>query len=335
MHNGPDSPFVLMQEKRIMDTPGTAERAPRHDGWTPERKTRFLDHLAARGNVRLACARVGLSPEAAYCLRRRDARFARGWAAALVLAREGSVQVLADRAIDGVEEPIYYRGELVGSRRKYDSRLLLAHIARLDRLVDEKAAAADARRFDELLAWIAEEPVPPQLAGEPGAFPLDRERAAQQAAIRAEEAVRFAEPEDEEGPDEDDGDGTDVWELDCDAGDASVAAHEDECIAAYRRGRTEGEKGWDLWFAEVCHYVDRTAGRLDPPVAAGLPGSLLPLPGLAPAAGAQPDGRAFSPPCTPSGVSRSSLARALAGPVKGFVVTPRSPLQAPRELAMA
>ena len=46
--------------------------AIRHDGWTPVRKAQFLDHLARHGNVRAACAAVGLSPEAAYKARRRS-----------------------------------------------------------------------------------------------------------------------------------------------------------------------------------------------------------------------------------------------------------------------
>lgn len=46
-------------------TSSTTIPAPRHDGWTAERRARFLDSLAARGNVRLACRRVNLSPEAA------------------------------------------------------------------------------------------------------------------------------------------------------------------------------------------------------------------------------------------------------------------------------
>ncbi|HSQ95591.1 MAG TPA: hypothetical protein VLM18_05765 [Croceibacterium sp.] len=100
-------------------------------GWTPERMTRFLDHLAQKGNVQASCKRVVLSREAAYRLRRRDPLFARGWAAAMVKAHDASIEVLADRAIDGVEEPIYHRGELVGTRTRYDTRLLLAHIARL------------------------------------------------------------------------------------------------------------------------------------------------------------------------------------------------------------
>ena len=57
-----------------MDQPATP--IVRHDGWTRERQALFLDCLAERGNVRLACTRAGMSPEAAYRLRRRDALFA-------------------------------------------------------------------------------------------------------------------------------------------------------------------------------------------------------------------------------------------------------------------
>jgi hypothetical protein len=130
-------------------------RAVRHDGWTDTRTAQFLEHLAGHGNVRAACARVSMSPEAAYRLRRRDALFARAWSAALNLAREASAEILACRAIDGIEEEVWYHGEVVGTRRRYDTRLLLAHLARLDALAERGAAAEDAARFDELLACIA------------------------------------------------------------------------------------------------------------------------------------------------------------------------------------
>jgi hypothetical protein len=118
---------------------------------------RFLDHLAVHGNVRAACALVGISAETAYRLRRRDFEFGEAWAAALVLARASAEQVLADRALNGVEEAIFYRGELVGTRLRFDGRLLLAHIARLDKLAEDTPAGTRASRFDELLALVAGE----------------------------------------------------------------------------------------------------------------------------------------------------------------------------------
>jgi hypothetical protein len=62
----------------------------RHDGWTPERKRRFLESLAEKDDVRRACARVELSRQAAYELRRRDALFAEAWTLALRLGRRAA-----------------------------------------------------------------------------------------------------------------------------------------------------------------------------------------------------------------------------------------------------
>lgn len=139
-----------------------------HHAWDAGRKVRFLHHLSEKGDVRAACARVGMSRQSAYVLRRRDAAFARGWQAALVLARGHAEEVLATRALDGVEEAVWFRGELVGKRQRYDTRLLLAHLARLDRLAgdDESAVQALAGRFDEALAVIAGEDAAAHLGSE-------------------------------------------------------------------------------------------------------------------------------------------------------------------------
>ncbi|WP_156135353.1 hypothetical protein [Novosphingobium malaysiense] len=139
-----------------------------HHAWDAGRKVRFLHHLSEKGDVRAACARVGMSRQSAYVLRRRDAAFARGWQAALVLARGHAEEVLATRALDGVEEAVWFRGELVGKRQRYDTRLLLAHLARLDRLAgdEESAVQALAGRFDEALAVIAGEDAAAHLGSE-------------------------------------------------------------------------------------------------------------------------------------------------------------------------
>jgi hypothetical protein len=63
-------------------------RAPRRDGWTAERRRKFLGYLARGIDVRRSCAGVGLSREAAYNLRRRDPTFAQEWHAALQTARD-------------------------------------------------------------------------------------------------------------------------------------------------------------------------------------------------------------------------------------------------------
>jgi len=128
----------------------------RHDAFSPARQARFLHHLAGSGTVRSACLAAGVSPQAAYVRRRRSGQFAAAWDAALVLARDHAEAVLAERALEGVEEAVYYHGEEIARRRRYDARLLLAHLARLDRHAEGNAAArARADRFDELVALVA------------------------------------------------------------------------------------------------------------------------------------------------------------------------------------
>ena len=73
--------------------PSTAK--PRHDGWTPQRKRRFLQSLAEKDDVRRACACVGLSRQAAYTLKKRDPLFAEAWALALRLGRAARVRLIA------------------------------------------------------------------------------------------------------------------------------------------------------------------------------------------------------------------------------------------------
>lgn len=111
---------------------------------TPERQALFCEHLAHHGNVRLACRALGISSQTAYRARRSSAAMRACWDAALVMARPAVEEVLADRAINGVEEAVFYHGEEVATRRRYDSRLLLAHLARLD----ARAAVAEAEVAD-------------------------------------------------------------------------------------------------------------------------------------------------------------------------------------------
>ncbi|WP_162789450.1 hypothetical protein [Altererythrobacter sp. ZODW24] len=136
----------------------SASEANNHRAFTPARQVSFCDHLSTTGNVRTACARVGIAPQTAYRTRRREAGFAAAWEGALVLARDHAEAVLACRALEGVDEPVFYHGEEVARRRRYDPRLLLAHLARLDARVEDGAgqsgAEKAAERFDEVLAAL-------------------------------------------------------------------------------------------------------------------------------------------------------------------------------------
>ena len=99
----------------------------RHDGWTPERQVGFIQALSECGCVDAACRRVGISTTAAYELRRRVE--AQSFRIAWDLALDHAIQRLSDaaysRAIHGVAQPVFYKGEQIGERRKYDERLTM------------------------------------------------------------------------------------------------------------------------------------------------------------------------------------------------------------------
>jgi hypothetical protein len=230
----------------------------RHDGWTQARTARYLDHLANHGSVSAACAHVGMSREAAYRRRRRDAVFVRSWNAALLLAREASAEVLASRAIDGVEEEIWYRGELVGTRRKYDSRLLLAHMARLDKAAEEDGASQDARRFDELVALACGEVAPDELLlRDSEGLPFSRSDTARFAAEEARCDLHQAWLAGEDGRAK----RLDTMALSpeqrTDAEIAEAMEHDSDCMAeAIREGRA-AVVVWDRWRQFAWAQVDR------------------------------------------------------------------------------
>ena len=134
----------------------TLPRAPQQ--FSREDQAFFLDRLAQCGNVLASARATGISRSTAYRMRRACPQFARLWNGALLLARPQVEAVLADRAMNGVEETIFYHGEAVATRIRYDARLLLAHLGRLDRLTRDYAASDAADDFDLALNELAGEP---------------------------------------------------------------------------------------------------------------------------------------------------------------------------------
>ena len=101
-----------------------AERAPRHDGWTPDRRRTFLAAISEGHTVDAACGHVGLSRSAAYALRRGDEDFARGWSAACLVARDALADILwSGRAV----APVSHDGQVIG---RVSRDALIAHAAR-------------------------------------------------------------------------------------------------------------------------------------------------------------------------------------------------------------
>lgn len=109
----------------------------RHDGWTPERQRLFIRALRMIGVVSYAAEAAGMSRKSAYALLERagpESSFARAWSEALAAGETEVLFAAIRRAVHGVEEPYFYGGLQRGTRRVYDSRLLIAAFRTLQRM---------------------------------------------------------------------------------------------------------------------------------------------------------------------------------------------------------
>ena len=128
----------------------------RHDGWTPERQRRFIEALAAMGVVAAAARAVGKSATAAYKLRERPQAkdFASAWDIAIAMAHDRAFEQAMDRATNGIITPRYYRGQQVGTVRRFDYRLAL-------KVLDRQSYPGDGTvDLHVALANLTDEPAP-------------------------------------------------------------------------------------------------------------------------------------------------------------------------------
>lgn len=162
--NGEATSLVSTKLFAAWDTapPPPDSPAQRHDGWTPARERVFLTVLAETGVVTDAARAAGMTRESAY--RRRNSAagraFALGWDAAILLSRHATADDVASRSRHGVIDRVYRNGELVAERHRYDNRLTMAHLTRLDRLaanVEHRPEVhAVAAEYDRFLALLPE-----------------------------------------------------------------------------------------------------------------------------------------------------------------------------------
>ncbi|HEX8365786.1 MAG TPA: hypothetical protein VF603_10950 [Allosphingosinicella sp.] len=145
------------------EEPPPTPRAVRHDGWTDARVRLFLETLAETGVVADACRAARMSRDAAYAFRRRASgrAFALAWDAALLLSRSAIGDDVIGRSRYGVVDKVYRNGELVAERHRYDNRLTMAVLARLDRQAEglgENAPVvrAVAQEWDRFLDLVPE-----------------------------------------------------------------------------------------------------------------------------------------------------------------------------------
>ena len=124
-------------------SPANALVPARRDGWTAERQAAFLRNLASTHDVSAAAKSVGMTRQSAYKLRARlrGEPFDMAWDAAFQGAFDALAEAAMDRALNGIEVPHYYKGELVGTSRRFDERLTVALLAMRHHFLREPASS--------------------------------------------------------------------------------------------------------------------------------------------------------------------------------------------------
>jgi hypothetical protein len=151
----------------------TKSPSQRITGWSGANQATFLRAIAEGATVGQACRLVGLTQQSAYAFRlsTRGAHFKLGWEAAALHARNILADALMERALHGNIETITRPDGSEIERHRFDNRLGMAMLNRLDRLADKAAketthAAARliAQELDAYLDLLGQE-IGPARAG--------------------------------------------------------------------------------------------------------------------------------------------------------------------------
>lgn len=92
---------------------------------TEELKDKFIVALAETGNVTVAAQALGIGRRTIYDHTREDKEFAGRMDEAVQEAADRLEGEARRRAMEGIDEPVYQSGKLVGRVRKYSDTLLI------------------------------------------------------------------------------------------------------------------------------------------------------------------------------------------------------------------
>lgn len=144
------------------DDAGPRGKAARHDGWSLDKQAAFLRALSATHSVQEAARSVQMTRQSAYRLRSRlkGQPFDLAWEVAFHHSYDVLAHAALERALNGVERPVFYKGEQVGSYRHFDeslTRTLLRSVTFGGNPVFGRLkpmAERHARDFESLLAQL-------------------------------------------------------------------------------------------------------------------------------------------------------------------------------------
>ena len=127
---------------------------PRHAKRSAAADTVFLTAIENGHPVRFACCAAGYARSCVYRWRGQDPAFADAWATARQMAGDLLEEEADRRGRDGVDVPVFHKGQACGVKRKYADGLLLARL---------KAIRPEKYRDRVLLAKPDAQPVAVQL----------------------------------------------------------------------------------------------------------------------------------------------------------------------------
>ncbi|HXH11169.1 MAG TPA: terminase [Alphaproteobacteria bacterium] len=84
----------------------------------------FLAHLRQTANVTEAAQMINMARRSLYDARERDPEFAKQWDDAVEEATDALEREARRRAVEGWDEPVFYKGQLQGYIRRYSDRML-------------------------------------------------------------------------------------------------------------------------------------------------------------------------------------------------------------------
>ena len=132
--------------------PGLLERAianPRRRRTPARQRAAFLEQLARCGSVQEAALRAGVNRGTVYRWKKKDPDFARRWDDAIRRRAEEVGDDIPLQANVIEVQPVFYRGQKIGEKRKVNTRLLMHVQSRLD--TDRRRAEDRAERRELLL----------------------------------------------------------------------------------------------------------------------------------------------------------------------------------------
>ncbi len=100
---------------------GMADRSDR----TAKKRQAFLAALAETANVLKSSEIAKIARRTAYDWKSADSEFAEAWERALDIGADALEDEAVRRAVEGVDEPVFYQGKACGVVRKYSDTLLI------------------------------------------------------------------------------------------------------------------------------------------------------------------------------------------------------------------